>query len=86
VINESTQLLVTAGNLRQITTLGPNPIGTEGVWVNFIEGSHGTFFDPTTSLAATVEMQTQAVGLALTTDAGTPTVVLSDPTVVETTP
>jgi hypothetical protein len=86
ILNESTQTLVTAGPLRKITTLGANPMGTEGVWVNFIKGDHGTFFDPTASLAATVEMQTQAVGLALSTDAGTPAVVISDKTVVETTP
>jgi pimeloyl-ACP methyl ester carboxylesterase len=86
ILNESTQTLVTAGPLRKITTLGANPMGTEGVWVNFIKGDHGTFFDPTASLEATVEMQTQAVGLALSTDAGTPAVVISDKTVVETTP
>ncbi|HSB85315.1 MAG TPA: hypothetical protein VLD86_03350, partial [Ilumatobacteraceae bacterium] len=84
VINESTQLLVTAGGLRKITTAGPNPIANEAVWVNFIKGSHGSFFDPTTSLEATVEMQKQAVGLAVSTDAGTPAVVISDNTVVET--
>jgi hypothetical protein len=84
VINESTQLLVTAGDLRQIKTVGANPLSTkEAVWVNFIKGSHGTFFDPTTSAAATVEMQKQAVGLAVSTDAGTPAVVISDKTVVE---
>jgi hypothetical protein len=31
-------------------------------------------------------MQTQAVGLAVSADAGTPAVVISDATVVETTP
>jgi hypothetical protein len=83
VINESTQLLVTAGDLRQIKTLGANPIATEAVWVNFIKGDHGTFFNPAASPAATAEMQKQAVGLAVSTDAGMPTVVVSDRTVVE---
>jgi hypothetical protein len=86
VPNANTQLLVTAGPLRKITKLGANPIGTEGVWVNFIKGDHGTFFNPAASPAATVEMQKQAVGLAVSTDAGTPTVVISDATVVEATP
>jgi len=86
VPNANTQLLVTAGPLRKITTLGTNPIGKEGVWVNFIKGDHGTFFNPAASPAATAEMQKQAVGLAVSTDAGTPAVVISDATVVQTTP
>jgi len=84
VPNANTQLLVNAGPLRQITTLGPNSIGAEGVWVNFIKGDHGTFFSPAASPEATLEMQKQAVGLAVSADAGTPTVVISDSTVVET--
>jgi hypothetical protein len=51
--------------------------------VNFIKGDHGTFFNPAASPAATAEMQKQAVGLAVSTDAGMPTVVVSDRTVVE---
>jgi dienelactone hydrolase len=86
VPNANTQLLVTAGPLRKITTPGANPIGNEGVWVNFIRGDHGTFFSPAASPQATAEMQRQAVTLAVTTDAGTPAVVISDATVVETTP
>lgn len=86
VPNSTTQLLVDAAPLRQITTPGPNPIGTEGVWVNFTAGDHGTFFSPAASLAATTEMQRQAVTLAVTTDAGTPAVVITDTTVVQTTP
>ena len=86
VPNANTQLLVAAGPLRKITTLGANPIGTEGVWVNFIKGDHGTFFSPAASPEATLEMQKQAVGLAVSTDAGTPAVVISDRTVVEVTP
>jgi len=53
------------------------------VWVNFIKGDHGSFFNPAASLEATKEMQAQAVGLALSTDLGTPTVVISDKNVVE---
>jgi hypothetical protein len=83
VPNANTQLLVTAGPLRKLNTLGANPVGNEGVWVNFIRGDHGTFFSPAASPEATREMQTQAVGLAVSTDAGTPAVVISDRTVVE---
>jgi dienelactone hydrolase len=84
VINESTQLLVTAGDLRQIKTVGANPLSPkETVWVNMIKGSHGSFIDPTSSLAATTEMQKQAVGLAVSADAGTPAVIITDKTVVE---
>ncbi len=86
VPNNSTQRLVTAGNLRQITTPGPNPVGpTEGVWVNFTEGSHGSLFDPTASPAATVEMQKQTVGFAASAVLpGGPFVVVEDTSVVET--
>lgn len=86
VPNNSTQRLVTAGNLRQITTAGPNPVGpTEGVWVNFTEGSHGSLFDPSTSLAATVEMQKQTVGFAASAVLpGGPFVVIENTSVVET--
>ena len=83
VINESTQLLVTAGDIRQLKTLGPNPIAKEAVWVNFIKGDHGSFFNPAASPEATAEMQKQAVGLAVSADAGTPAVVISDRNVVE---
>ena len=85
VPNVSTQRLVTAGELPQITKLGATPIGNEGVWVNFIKGNHGTLFDPTANANATKEMQTEAVTLAVTTNAGTPTVVISNTpeTVVE---
>jgi len=86
VLNESTQLLVTAGDLRQIKTLGINPIAKEAVWVHFIKGDHGSFGNPAASPEATVEMQKQAVGLAVSTDTGTPAVIISDKTVVETTP
>ena len=86
VPNANTQLLVTAGPLRKITTPGPNPIGTEGVWVNVIKGDHSSFFSPASSPEATAEMQKQAVTLAVSSDAGTPAVVISDPTVIETTP
>ena len=85
VPNVSTQRLVTAGDLAQVTKVGASPIGNEGVWVNFIKGNHSTLFDPAANANATAEMQTEAVTLAVTTNAGTPTVVISNTpeTVVE---
>ena len=62
VPNNSTQRLIYAGGLSQITTLGVNPVGAgTGKWSYFIEGSHGTLFDPSASLPATQEMQAQTV-------------------------
>ena len=84
VPNNSTQRLVKAANLRQISAAGANPVGpTEGVWVNFTQGSHGSLFDPTASLAATVEMQSQTVQFAASAVApGGPFVVITDTSVI----
>ena len=47
-------------------------------------GSHGSLFDPTASLAATVEMQTQAVKFAASAVApGGPFVFITNPAVVQ---
>jgi hypothetical protein len=47
-------------------------------------GSHGSLFDPTTSPAATVEMQTQAVKFAASANqAGGPFVFITNPSIVE---
>jgi hypothetical protein len=84
VPNNSTQRLVKAANLRQISAAGANPVGpTEGVWVNFTQGSHGSLFDPTASLAATVEMQSQTVQFAASAVApGGPFVVITNTSVI----
>jgi hypothetical protein len=84
VPNNSTQRLVKAGNLRQVSAAGANPVGpTEGVWVNFTQGSHGSLFDPTASLAATVEMQSQTVQFAASAVApGGPFVVITNTSVI----
>jgi len=84
VPNSATQRLVTAGDMRQISTPGPNPVGaTEGVWVRFTQGYHGSLFDPSASLAATVEMQRQTIGFAASAVLpGGPFVVISDPSVI----
>jgi len=62
VPNSATQRLIYAGGLAQITTLGAVPVAAgAGKWSYFIEGSHGTLFDPSASLPATQEMQAQTV-------------------------
>lgn len=85
VPNNSTDRLIAAGNLTQLSTLGPNAVGPgQGAFVNFIKGSHGSLFDPTASLAATVEMQRQSVLFAASAvQPGGPFVVITDPTVIQ---
>jgi dienelactone hydrolase len=83
--NSATQQLVTAGALRRIGGAGPTPVSAgSGVWVNFIAGSHGSLFDPTSSLAATVEMQSQTVQFAASATApGGPFVVITNAAVIQ---
>ncbi len=65
VPNNSTDRLILAGSLRKLKTLGPNAVGPgTGAYTFFKVGSHGTLFDPTTSLPATMEMQAQSIGFA----------------------
>lgn len=65
VPNNSTDRLITAGGLRKLKTLGPNAVGPgTGAYSFFKVGSHGTLFDPTASLSATMEMQAQTIGFA----------------------
>jgi hypothetical protein len=59
VPNTATQRLVSAVSLTRVATVGNN-VASRG-WINMIAGSHGSLLSPTASLAATVEMQTQAV-------------------------
>jgi len=62
VPNSSTDRLIAQGPLRKLKTIGPNAVGPgNGGYTFFSKGSHGSLFDPTASLAATVEMQRQAV-------------------------
>jgi hypothetical protein len=87
VPNSATDLLANVMDLPVISAPGVNsgPLGL----VRFTAGSHASLLDPSSSFAATVEMQTQAVvfiaGNAL---AGLPgggqVILISDPTVVET--
>jgi hypothetical protein len=82
--NSSQQRMVTAGDFRKISKAGPNPVGpTEGVWVEFIEGDHGSLFSPAASLAATVELQSQTVQFAASAVApGGPFVVITNTSVI----
>ena len=82
--NSSQQRLVVAGNLRKISAAGPNPVGaTEGVWVEFTEGSHGSLFSSAASLAATVELQSQTVQFAASAVApGGPFVVITNTSII----
>lgn len=86
VPNSTTQNLVRAGDFRQIRTAGPNPVGVENVWVKMIAGDHGSLFSPANSAAATAEMQGQVVKFALSANAGTPAVIITDTSVVEVDP
>jgi hypothetical protein len=83
--NSATDRLITAGGLRKVSTVGPNAVGPgTGAYVTFTQGSHGTLFDPTASMAATVEMQTQAVLFAYSAvQPGGPFVVVSNTAVIE---
>jgi hypothetical protein len=65
VPNSATDRLITAGGLTKLKTLGPNVVARgAGTWSFFKVGSHGTLFDPTASLPATIEMQAQAISLS----------------------
>lgn len=85
VPNSATDRLITAGNLKKISTLGPTAVGKgTGGNVTMTAGSHGSLFDPTSSPAATVEMQTQMVKFAATAvQPGGPFVVITNTAVVQ---
>lgn len=78
VPNSATQRLIDLGGLAKVGTPGLNPASR--AYVNMTAGTHASLLDPTASLAATIEMQTQAVTFAVSD--GT-LVAISDPTVVE---
>ena len=82
--NLVTEQLIDVMQLPSVTTPGPNP----GPWgaVRFIAGSHGSLIDPTSSLAATTEMQTEAVvfiaGVPMVLPGDGMVILISDPTVI----
>jgi hypothetical protein len=73
------------GGLNKLKTLGPNAVGPgNGGYAFFTKGAHGSMFSPTASLAATIEMQSQAIKFAATAVApGGPFVYLTNPTVLD---
>ncbi len=77
VANLVTEQLIDVMQLPSVTTPGVNP-GPLGA-VRFIAGSHGSLLDSTSSVFATVEMQTQMVGFITT---GGAVILISDPTVI----
>lgn len=84
--NSATERLITEMALPQISAPGANVV-SHGV-IKFTAGSHGSILDPTASLAATVEMQTETVvfaaGNAAAMIPGDGAVILiSDPTVIQ---
>ncbi len=85
VPNSATDRLIAQGGLNKLKTLGPNAVSAgNGGYTFFSKGSHGSLFDPTASLAATVEMQRQSVLFgASAVQPGGPFVVLTDPTVLD---
>jgi pimeloyl-ACP methyl ester carboxylesterase len=90
VPNSSTQRLIAAGVsptgaplIRKVSAVGPNPTQPQpgnGGYVNFTAGNHGTIIDPTASLAATVEMQSQVVQFAASNGAA---IVITNTAVIE---
>ena len=78
VPNSATQRLIDLGGLTKVGTPGMNPVSR--AYVNFTAGVHASLLDPTSSLAATVEMQSQAVAFAAS---GGTMVVVTNPAVVQ---
>ncbi len=66
VPNSATQRLILAGGLTQVHP--PGAAGTTALhaYVNFTAGVHGSILDPSSSPAATTEMQTEAIFFAAT--------------------
>jgi hypothetical protein len=83
--NSSTNALISAAGLKKAKAIGPNPVSAgAGAYTLFTKGVHSTLLDPTASLAATAEMQKQAVLFGFTAaQPGGPFVVLTDPTVLD---
>jgi pimeloyl-ACP methyl ester carboxylesterase len=99
VPNSATQRLIDAGGLTRIAAPASTPgvpfpiLATAGTppghraYVNFIVGNHGSIIDPTASLAATTEMQSETVFFALgfppVPAAPGTAIVVSNPTVIQ---
>jgi predicted dienelactone hydrolase len=77
VPNSATQRLILAGGLAQVHPPGAGGTTALHVYVNFTAGAHGSILDPTSSPAATTEMQTEAIAFALTSGTALPVSVLA---------
>jgi hypothetical protein len=81
--NISTDALINAAGLTQVTTLGPNPVGG-GAYTVFTDGNGHTTFLDWVNQPATLEMQMQAMYFAATVNAdGGPFVTLTNPAVLD---
>jgi len=83
--NSSTNALIASAGLKKAKAIGPNPVSAgAGAYTLFTKGDHGTLLNPAASLAATTEMQKQAVLFGATAaQPGGPFVVITDPTVLD---
>jgi hypothetical protein len=63
--NFATQRLIAAGSLTKVSGTAVNTAGLRA-YVNFTAGTHGSILDPSSSPAATQEMQSETVTFALT--------------------
>ncbi|HET7204808.1 MAG TPA: hypothetical protein VFI92_15715, partial [Steroidobacteraceae bacterium] len=81
--NVSTDALIDAAGLTQVTTLGPNPVG-DGAYTVFSDGNGHTTLLDWVNQPATLEMQMQAMYFAATaTQPGGPFVTLTNPAVLD---
>jgi hypothetical protein len=80
VPNTATQRLINAAPFVKASTAGPNGVAAgTGRWVHFLQGSHGSFMDPS-NLAVTTEMQTHAASFVAT---GGAAFVIANPALLE---
>ncbi len=94
VPNSATQRLITAAALTRIAApAAPGPVidtthtpPGHRAYVNFLLGDHGSIIDPTASLAATTEMQTEAISFALGSPPALPPgtlILIANPAVIQ---
>jgi Bacterial virulence factor lipase N-terminal len=62
VVNSATQRLIDAAGIPRVSAAGDNAVSLG--YVNFVFGAHGSIIDPSSSLATTVEMQTESAVFA----------------------
>jgi len=84
VQNSATDYLINAVNATKLKS-GVNAVTAgQPVYLTMTAGNHVSLFDPTASLAAFIEMQTQAVKFAASANQpGGPFVVITNPSIVE---